>query len=152
GKSRSIRDAIELARRVSAARRTTVLLVGETGTGKELFARGIHYSSAAAHEPFVAINCPAIPESLLESELFGHERGAFTGALTDRPGLFEHAAGGTLFLDEITEMTTALQAKLLRVLETRKFRRVGGREERLSDLRILAATNRDPDSSVREGR
>src|ERR1043166_4843026 len=101
GRSRPIVEAVDLARRVAAARRTTVLLIGETGTGKELFARGVHYSSAAAHEPFVAINCAAIPESLLESELFGHEKGAFTGAHARKQGLFELASAGTIFLDEI---------------------------------------------------
>src|SRR5213075_1224005 len=143
GKSRSIRDAIELARRVSAARRTTVLLVGETGTGKELFARGIHYSSAAAHEPFVTINCAAIPESLLESELFGHERGAFTGAVQAKSGRLELAAGGSLFLDEIGELSLSTQVKLLRVLQDRTFERLGGKSTLRSDFRLLVATNRD---------
>jgi DNA-binding NtrC family response regulator len=130
----------------------SVLITGESGSGKDFIAQILHDLSGRARAPFVAVNCPAIPEALLESELFGHERGAFTGALAERAGLFEHAAGGTLFLDEITEMTTGLQAKLLRVLETRRFRRVGGREEKLADLRIMAATNRDPEQSVREGR
>ena len=129
-----------------------MLITGESGSGKDFVAQTLHDLSGRSEAPFIAVNCPAIPESLLESELFGHERGAFTGALAERPGLFEHAAGGTLFLDEITEMAPTLQAKLLRVLETRKFRRVGGREERLSDLRVVAATNRDPDLSVRDGR
>jgi DNA-binding NtrC family response regulator len=130
----------------------SVLITGESGSGKDFVAQILHDLSGRSRAPFVAVNCPAIPEALLESELFGHERGAFTGALAERAGLFEHAAGGTLFLDEITEMTTGLQAKLLRVLETRRFRRVGGREEKLADLRIVAATNRNPEQAVREGR
>ena len=139
GKSRSIRDAVDLARRVSAARRTTVLLIGETGTGKELFARGIHYSSAAAHEPFVAINCAAIPESLLESELFGHEKGAFTGAVARKNGLLELAGSGTIFLDEIHHLPQPLQPKLLRALESRAARRLGGFEEIAIECRVVAA-------------
>src|SRR5262249_1781024 len=130
----------------------SVLITGESGSGKDFIAQILHDLSGRARAPFVAVNCPAIPEALLESELFGHERGAFTGALAEHAGLFEHAAGGTLFLDEITEMTTGLQAKLLRVLETRRFRRVGGRDEKLADLRIVAATNRDPEQAVKEGR
>ncbi len=139
GRSRSIRDAVDLARRVSAARRTTVLLIGETGTGKELFARGIHYSSTAAHEPFVAINCAAIPESLLESELFGHEKGAFTGAVARKHGLLELAGSGTIFLDEIHQLPPTLQPKLLRALESRAVRRLGGFEEIAVECRVVAA-------------
>jgi transcriptional regulator with PAS, ATPase and Fis domain len=139
GKSRSIRDAVDLARRVSAARRTTVLLIGETGTGKELFARGIHYSGAAAHEPFVAINCAAIPESLLESELFGHEKGAFTGAIARKHGLLELAGPGTIFLDEIHQLPQPLQPKLLRALESRAVRRLGGFDEIRNECRVVAA-------------
>ncbi|HKQ57942.1 MAG TPA: sigma-54 dependent transcriptional regulator [Candidatus Eisenbacteria bacterium] len=145
---RKLTDVMELVGPSAAS----VLVTGESGSGKDFIAQVLHDLSGRARAPFVAVNCPAIPETLLESELFGHERGAFTGALAERAGLFEHAAGGTLFLDEITEMTTTLQAKLLRVLETRRFRRVGGREEKLADLRIVAATNRDPDVAVREGR
>lgn len=141
GDSRPIRDAVDLARRVAAARRTTVLLIGETGTGKELFARGIHYSSAAAHEPFVAINCAAIPESLLESELFGHEKGAFTGAHATKAGLLELAGAGTLLLDEIHQMPQTLQPKLLRALESRKARRLGGFDEIAIECRIIAAAS-----------
>ena len=150
-RSPSMQRLMELVGQV-APTSASVLITGESGSGKDFVAQTLHDLSSRADAPFIAVNCPAIPETLLESELFGHERGAFTGALTERPGLFEHAAGGTLFLDEITEMSPTLQAKLLRVLETRKFRRVGGREERLSDLRVLAATNRDPDDSVRDGR
>ena len=145
---RRLHDLIEQVAPSSAS----VLITGESGSGKDFVAQILHDLSGRAQAPFIAVNCPAIPETLLESELFGHERGAFTGALADRPGLFEHAAGGTLFLDEITEMSPGLQAKLLRVLETRRYRRVGGREERLADLRIVAATNRDPERSVSDGR
>jgi DNA-binding NtrC family response regulator len=145
---RRLSDVLERIAPSSAS----VLITGESGSGKDFVALTLHELSGRANAPFVAVNCPAIPEALLESELFGHERGAFTGALADRAGLFEHAAGGTLFLDEITEMTPGLQAKLLRVLETRRYRRVGGREEKLADLRIVAATNRDPDRSVHDGR
>jgi two-component system response regulator AtoC len=141
GGSAPIREAVDLARRVSAARRTTVLLIGETGTGKELFARGIHYSSAVAHEPFVAINCAAIPESLLESELFGHEKGAFTGAHARKLGLLELAGGGTIFLDEVHQMPRSLQPKLLRALESRAIRRLGGLEEISIDCRVIAAAS-----------
>ena len=140
GRSEALRGAITLARAV-AATRSTVLLVGETGTGKELFARGIHYASPVAAEPFVAVNCAAIPESLLESELFGHERGAFTDARTQKKGLIELAGSGSLFLDEIHHMPYSLQPKLLRVLEERKIRRLGGLEEFRINCRVIAATN-----------
>jgi DNA-binding NtrC family response regulator len=150
-KSPSMRRLADLMERIAASS-ASVLITGESGSGKDFVAQTLHELSGRSDQPFVAVNCPAIPETLLESELFGHERGAFTGALTERAGLFEHAAGGTLFLDEVTEMTPGLQAKLLRVLETRRFRRVGGREEKLADLRIVAATNRDPEAAVRQGR
>ena len=151
GTSRPIRDAVDLARRVSAARRTTVLLMGETGTGKELFARGIHYSSAAAHEPFVAINCAAIPESLLESELFGHEKGAFSGAHARKQGLLELAGAGTIFLDEIHQMPASLQPKLLRALESRAVRRLGGLDEIAVECRIIAAASTTLEQVVASG-
>jgi two-component system, NtrC family, response regulator AtoC len=139
GESRPLHDAINLAQRVAASRRTTVLLLGETGTGKELFARGIHYAGETAHEPFVAVNCAAIPESLLESELFGHEKGAFTGATERKQGLMELAGVGTLFLDEIHQLPLPLQPKLLRALESRLVRRVGGLEEVPVGCRVVAA-------------
>jgi transcriptional regulator with PAS, ATPase and Fis domain len=141
GESPSLREAVRLARSVAGARRTTVLLIGETGTGKELFARGIHYASAAVNEPFVAINCAAIPESLLESELFGHERGAFTGAHARKRGLLELAGSGALFLDEVHQLPRTLQPKLLRALESRQVRRLGGLEEVPIQCRIIAAAS-----------
>ena len=150
-RSPEMRRLIELMERVAPSS-ASVLITGESGAGKDFVAQMLHEMSGRARAPFVAVNCPAIPETLLETELFGHERGAFTGALTDHAGLFEHAAGGTLFLDEITEMAPSLQVKLLRVLETRRFRRVGGSEEKLADFRIFAATNRDPQRAVDEGR
>ena len=129
----------------------SVLITGESGTGKELVARTIHNLSPRKNSGFVAINCSAIPETLMESELFGHERGAFTGAATRRLGCFEIANGGTLLLDEISEMPVSLQAKLLRVLEDRKIRRLGATHEVPVDVRVLAATNRDPAEAVEEG-
>jgi DNA-binding NtrC family response regulator len=130
----------------------SVLVVGESGTGKELVARSLHEVSPRAAGPFYALNCSAIPESLLESEIFGHERGAFTGAAERRQGCFELADGGTIFLDEVAEMPPSTQVKLLRVLEERSFRRLGGREEIRVDVRVLAATNRKPEASLREGK
>ena len=129
-----------------------VLIMGESGTGKELVARAIHQKSLRKEHPFVAINCSAIPESLLESELFGHEKGAFTGAHIQRKGRFENAQGGTLFLDEIGELSLPLQVKLLRFLQEQKIERIGGREEIFVDARVLAATNRDLKQALNEGR
>jgi len=130
----------------------SVLISGESGTGKELVAQTIHHLSLRATMPFVAINCAAIPETLLESEIFGHEKGAFTGAADRRQGCFELADRGTLFLDEIAEMTPATQVKLLRVLQEQTFRRLGGRQEQKVDVRIIAATNMDPSEAVRTGK
>jgi transcriptional regulator with PAS, ATPase and Fis domain len=141
GRSAAISEALELARRVAKTARTTVLLLGETGVGKELFARGIHYAGANSEQPFVAVNCAAIPETLLESELFGHERGAFTDARKRKSGLFELAGTGTLFLDEIHQMPLALQPKLLRVLESRRVRLLGGNDELEIKCRLIAAAN-----------
>ena len=151
GSSAALRRAIDLGCKVASHASTTVLITGETGTGKELFARGIHYSSRNASQPFVAINCSAIPETLLESELFGHEKGAFSGADGLKKGLFEFAEGGTVFLDEIGEMPLSLQSKLLRVLEERRIRRVGGLKELEVTCRIVAATNRDLAHFAAEG-
>ena len=141
GQSDALLSVITLASQVGASRSATVLVCGETGTGKELFARGIHACSANSSEPFVAINCAAIPETLLESELFGHERGAFTDARTLKRGLLEVAGRGTVFLDEIGELPLKLQPKLLRVLEQRAFRRVGGSAELPINARVIAGTN-----------
>jgi len=141
GTSAAIRDALDRARKVATSRLTTVLIVGETGTGKELFARGIHYAGPSRGEPFVAVNCAAIPETLLESELFGHERGAFTDARAQKRGLMELAGTGTLFLDEIGELPPRLQPKLLRALEERRVRRLGGLQEIEINCRIVAAAN-----------
>jgi len=129
---------------------TTVLVIGESGTGKELIAKTIHDHSERKGQPFIPVNCGAIPASLIEAELFGHEKGSFTGAVQQHVGYFEHASGGTIFLDEITEMAPAMQVKLLRVLETGTFHRVGGIEQISVDVRVIAATNRDPQAAVRE--
>jgi DNA-binding NtrC family response regulator len=145
---RKIYQVIEQAAPTGAS----VLIMGESGTGKELVARTIHQLSPRAAFPFVAINCAAIPETLLESEIFGHEKGAFTGAADRRAGCFELADHGTLFLDEIGEMTPATQVKLLRVLQERTFRRLGGRYEQSVDVRVIAATNADPVESVQKGK
>ncbi|MGE0815251.1 MAG: sigma-54-dependent transcriptional regulator [Vicinamibacterales bacterium] len=138
--------------KVAASPASTVLLQGETGTGKDLAAKAIHYNSDRAARPFVNITCSALPEHLLESELFGHERGAFTDARQQKRGLFETAAGGTIFLDEIGEMSPTLQAKLLRFLEEKTFKRVGGLTDLKVDVRLIAATHRNLTQSVREGR
>jgi transcriptional regulator with PAS, ATPase and Fis domain len=129
----------------------TVLVLGESGTGKELVARTIHEHSRRRRGPFVAVNCAAIPETLLESEIFGHERGSFTGATGRRPGCFELADGGTLFLDEIAEMSPATQVKFLRVLQDGRFRRVGGQSEIAVDVRVIAATNKSPAKALQDG-
>ncbi len=150
GRSPTLREALDRAAKV-ATTHTTVLITGESGTGKELVARAIHYASARGDGPFVAINCAALPETLLESELFGHERGAFTGADRQKPGRFELAAGGTLFLDEVGELSAAVQAKLLRVLQEHEFERVGGTATIKADVRLIAATNRNLERAVEAG-
>jgi two-component system response regulator AtoC len=150
GTSSSMVAAIELADKV-APHPSTVLITGESGTGKELFARLIHSSSPRSRAPFIPVNCGAIPENLLESELFGHKRGSFTGADSDRVGLFEEATGGTLFLDEIGELPQQLQVKLLRALQEGEIRRVGESTSRDVDVRVVAATARDLENEVKEG-
>ncbi len=151
GKSPAMRKVIAAIERVAESA-ASVVITGESGTGKELVARTIHQLSARRNGPYVGLNCAAIPETLMESELFGHERGAFTGAERRREGCFETANGGTLLLDEITEMKPELQAKLLRVLEERRVRRVGSNTEINLDVRVLAASNRDIGQAVREGK
>ncbi|MDE3182476.1 MAG: sigma-54-dependent Fis family transcriptional regulator [Bacteroidota bacterium] len=151
GSSSSIVEAIELAKKV-APTNTTVLLLGETGTGKEVFAQAIHNASTRSGKPFMALNCSSFSKELLESEIFGHKAGAFTGALKDKKGLIEEAGSGTLFLDEIGEMPLELQPKLLRVLETGEFIKVGDTQTTKIDVRIIAATNRDLDEEVKEGK
>jgi two-component system response regulator AtoC len=148
--SPAMRAALDVIAKV-APHTTTVLITGPSGTGKEVLARELHRLSPRVGRPFVAVNCAAIPEALLESELFGHVRGAFTGAVGDHKGLFEEAAGGTLFLDEVGELPTALQAKLLRVLQDGEIRRVGDRASRRVDVRVVAATARDLEAEIRTG-
>jgi DNA-binding NtrC family response regulator len=150
GTSAAMQPVFELIAAVAASE-SAVLLVGESGTGKELAARAIHWNGARGAGPFVAVNCAAIPDTLLESELFGHEKGAFTGAQRKRRGLFAEASGGTLFLDEIADMSLALQAKLLRALQDKTIRPVGGNEEIRLDVRVVSATNSDLPARVREG-
>ncbi len=151
GKSHVIGRIHELVQKVADSD-STVLLLGESGTGKELIARNLHFSSRRHARPFIPVNCGAIPSELLESELFGHEKGAFTGAISSRMGRFELAHGGTLFLDEVGEMSSFLQVKLLRVLQERSFERVGGTKTVSVDVRIIAATNRDLESAAGEGK
>jgi transcriptional regulator with GAF, ATPase, and Fis domain len=151
GTSKPMLDVYSLVARV-APTTSTVLIQGETGTGKELIAHAIHSTSRRSHQPFVPVDCSALAESLLESELFGHVKGAFTGALTDKRGLFEVASGGTCFLDEIGEISPCVQARLLRVLQEREVRRVGGTETSRVDVRVIAATNKDLGALVTEGK
>jgi two-component system, NtrC family, response regulator AtoC len=143
GESPAMTEMIQLARKVAKSEASSVLLLGDSGTGKDLVAKAIHYGSSRADQPFIAINCAAIPATLIESELFGHEKGAFTDAKGRKEGLFEQAQGGTFFLDEIGELELGLQAKLLRVLEEGSFRRVGGLKDLPLDVRVVAASNRD---------
>ncbi|MBI2817326.1 MAG: sigma-54-dependent Fis family transcriptional regulator [Acidobacteria bacterium] len=151
GISKKMTDLMNFVRKVAASEATTILIQGESGTGKDLIAKAIHYQSTRQDKPFVAINCSAIPEQLMEAELFGHERGAFTDAKAMKKGLFEVAHGGTLFLDEIGELSLLLQAKLLRVLEDQVIRRVGGVRDMQVEVRVTAASNRDLERAVREG-
>jgi two-component system, NtrC family, response regulator AtoC len=144
-------ELMAFVRKVAASEATTILIQGESGTGKDLIAKAIHYESSRQEKPFVAINCSAIPETLMEAELFGHEKGAFTDAKQMKKGLFETADGGTLFLDEIGELSPLLQAKLLRVLEDQVIRRVGGVRDMQVNVRVIAASNRDLEKAVREG-
>lgn len=151
GDSAAMREVMNFVRRVAASEATTILLEGENGTGKDLIAKTLHYQSLRQAEPFIAINCAAIPETLLESELFGYEKGAFTDARAQKRGIFELADKGTLFLDEIGEIPLMLQAKLLRVLEEQSFRRLGGLKDIKLDLRVIAATNKNLREAVKEG-
>ena len=151
GDSDAMREVMNFVRRVAASEATTILLEGENGTGKDLIAKTLHYQSLRQAEPFIAINCAAIPETLLESELFGYEKGAFTDARAQKRGIFELADKGTLFLDEIGEIPLMLQAKLLRVLEEQSFRRLGGLKDIKLDLRVIAATNKNLREAVKEG-
>jgi DNA-binding NtrC family response regulator len=150
GASEKLKEILNLAGRVAPSD-ANVLITGESGTGKELLAKGVHYNSSRAEGPFVAVNCAAIPENLIESELFGHVKGAFTGAIRDREGKFELAGGGTLFLDEIGELRADLQAKILRALQERQVDRVGGSHPISVDVRVIAATNKDIERAVKEG-
>lgn len=152
GESSAMKKAIELTKRVAQSEVASVLLHGETGTGKDLFARAIHHASERRNAPYLAINCAALPANLIESEIFGYEKGAFTDAKTRKEGLFEQAQGGTIFLDEIGELELGLQAKLLRVLEENTFRRVGGLKDLPLDVRVVAASNRDLKQEAEENR
>lgn len=151
GNSKPMQEVYSLIGRVSQSD-TTVLILGESGTGKELVAHAIHYNSIRAAKPFVKVNCAALPETIIESELFGHEKGAFTGAIAERKGRFELAHGGTIFLDEIGDLTFHTQVKILRVLQEKEFERVGGTETIKTDVRIIAATHRNLESLVKEGK
>ena len=150
GSSQQTKYLLEVLEKVARSEASTVLVQGESGTGKELVAKWIHYSSSRAEKPFIAINCAAVPATLLESELFGHEKGAFTDAKATKKGLFELADGGTVFLDEIGDMEMGMQAKLLRFLEDRSFRRIGGARVYTVDVRIISATNKDLQKSIED--
>ena len=151
GQSKPMQQLFEVIKRIAARRDASALIIGSTGTGKELVARAIHYNSDRKNAPFVPINCSAIPDTLLESELFGHQKGAFTGAHETRRGLIEEAQGGTVFLDEINTLSPSLQVKLLRVLQERVVRRVGGRENIPIDIRLVSASNQDLEEAVKRG-
>ncbi|MBI4861862.1 MAG: sigma-54-dependent Fis family transcriptional regulator [Candidatus Riflebacteria bacterium] len=151
GKSRAMLDVFEKIQ-AAGGNRSTVMVIGESGTGKELVARAIHYGGILAEKPFVAVNCAALPQELIESELFGYRKGAFTGAANDSVGLFKAAEGGTLFLDEVTEMAADTQAKLLRVLQERTVRPVGTTKEISVDVRVIASSNRDLNQAVIQGK
>ncbi|MBS0182328.1 MAG: sigma-54-dependent Fis family transcriptional regulator [Nitrospira sp.] len=150
GQSEAMQKVFDVVRKIADSK-SNVLICGESGTGKELVARAIHYNSARSALPFVAVNCSAVPETLLESELFGHMKGSFTGAISNKAGLFEIADGGTIFLDEIGDTTPTIQVKLLRVIQEREFRRVGGNQDVKVDVRVVAATNKDLEKAVAEG-
>jgi len=150
GQSEAMQKVFEVVRKVADSK-SNVLICGESGTGKELVARAIHYNSGRSALPFVAVNCSAVPETLLESELFGHMKGSFTGAISNKAGLFEVANGGTIFLDEIGDTTPAIQVKLLRVIQEREFRRVGGHQDIKVDVRVVAATNKNLEKAVADG-
>ena len=149
--NKAMSEMVQFAKNIAYSK-STVLISGETGTGKEMVARYIHQCSPRADKPFLAVNCAALPEGLLESELFGHEKGAFTGAVAKKDGKFELAHRGTILLDEVTEMTPPLQAKLLRVLQEHEIDKVGGREPIPIDVRVIATTNRDPKQLIEEGK
>ncbi|MBT4760364.1 MAG: sigma-54-dependent Fis family transcriptional regulator [Bdellovibrionaceae bacterium] len=150
GNSDAMHRVFDLIQRVAKAP-TNILITGESGTGKEMVAKAIHYNGTLKSKPFVTVNCGAIPESLMESEMFGHKKGSFTGAIADKPGLFEVASGGIIFLDEVGELPLSVQVKLLRVIQEKVIRRVGGTEDTEVDIRIIAATNRDLEDMVKEG-
>lgn len=150
GQSEAMQKVFDVVRKVADSK-SNVLICGESGTGKELVARAIHYNSARSASPFVAVNCSAVPETLLESELFGHMKGSFTGAIANKAGLFEIANGGTIFLDEIGDTTPTIQVKLLRVIQEREFRRVGGSQDIKVDVRVVAATNKELEKAVADG-
>ncbi len=152
GRSRSIRDIVDLVRKVAASQATTILLRGESGTGKDVIARAIHSESARVEKPFMNITCTALQDTLLESELFGHEKGAFTDAKAQKRGLFELAQGGTVLMDEIGDMSAALQGKVLRVLEEKAFKRIGGTQDIRVDVRVVAATHRNLEALIDEKR
>jgi len=152
GRSRQMKEIIQLSKKIAKSEATTVLLLGESGTGKDLLARAIHNESNRSSKPFVTINCSSVPETLLESELFGHEKGAFTSAHKQKKGLFEIADGGTVFLDEIGEVSLGIQVKLLSIIEYKMFRRVGGTNDINVDIRIIAATNKNLQDSIKKNR